>query len=109
MNIQDALIRLRDARTNHNDDCLFCALKDTRIDEALAFLDSNHITEATKKVEPESTEFTSACDVIDRLTAENEERKIKSGDLEKDKGNCLGCGAVIDHDYCEHCRENWAS
>jgi transposase len=44
---KEAIIRLKDARKNHNEDCLFCALKDTRINEALKFLES----------EPEPTEL----------------------------------------------------
>lgn len=36
--IKQAIIRLKDGRREHSDDCLLCALKDTRIDEALDFL-----------------------------------------------------------------------
>ena len=101
MNIPEAIIRLRDARKSHNVDCLFCALKDTRINEAIVFL------EAGQKVEPVPVKFAEefreklkqatrdfidnkqaehvvatiivrgilACDIIDRLFAENKELK----------------------------------
>lgn len=89
-NIQEAIIRLKDSLKAHNNDCLLCALKDTRTNEALVLL----------KSEPEPTEFTKvqrkavqlcldayeteewmgaggvgiqrlieACDIIDNLTA----------------------------------------
>ena len=38
--IDKAIIRLKDALKEYNEDCLLCAIKDTRINESLSFLES---------------------------------------------------------------------
>ena len=93
MSNKEVIEKLKETRKNHNEDCLFCAVKDTAIDQALTLLEKH----------PEPTEFTKskrnwikmnsflkdfrdvvvelakgnldACDIIDRQARELKEVK----------------------------------
>jgi hypothetical protein len=84
---KEAIVRLENALLKHNDDCLLCALKDTRITEALEFMKQQPPAgEWTKKIRdfiklyenelPKRAEITfleEACVIIDRAEASNKD------------------------------------
>ena len=85
--IDEAIIRLKDALKAHNDDCLLCAIKDTRINESLPFLEA-------AKAEP--GEFTQTIRRVYGITNAKVDKKTP------EHGNCCTCQRCgYDHDDCK--------
>ena len=46
---------------------------------------------------------------IPKLIQAIRDRDKEIKELSKPANKCIGCGAIIDHDYCDKCRRNWES
>ena len=48
--------------------------------------------------------------IEDELQAENKQLSEENGRLKNRTSNkCIGCGTIIDINYCEKCRKDWES